>query len=191
MSTIRKLVFTAAAATTLVAGGILMSGRVEAAPIGAPDGIRAAIDGLNLAENAQFIWSGRRYCWYDDAWQGPGWYWCGYAWRQGLGWGGGEGWQGWTSEHRGGRNAERRHDGARDFDRAGRGERNLDRGPRGGERPGNSPRMGTGAPSGGGPGVGHAATGGGAGPAATGARAAPAGGGASGGHDGGGGNNHR
>ena len=172
MSTIRKLVFTAAAATTLVAGGILISGRVEAAPIGAPDGIGAAIDGLNLAENAQFIWSGRRYCWYDDAWQGPGWYWCGYAWRQGLGWGGGEGWQGWTSEHRGGRNAERRHDG----------ERNLDRGPRGSERSGNSTRMGTGAPSGGGPGVGHAATGG---------DTAPAGGGASGGYGGGGGNNRR
>jgi hypothetical protein len=173
MNTIRKLVLTAAAATTLVAGGILIGGRVEAAPIGAPDGIRAAIDGLNLAENAQFIWSGHRYCWYDDAWQGPGWYWCGYGWRQGLGWGGGEGWQGWTSEHRGGRNVERRHDG----------ERSLDRAPRSGERTGNSTRMGTGAREvtrSGGPGPpGHAATGGSAG---------PAGGGAGGEHRGGGGN---
>jgi hypothetical protein len=179
MSTIRKLVLTAAAATTLVASGILISERVEAAPIGAPDGIRAAIDGLNLAENAQFIFAGRRYCWYDDAWQGPGWYWCGYAWRQGLGWGGGQGWHGWAGEHRGGRNVERRHDGERDFDRSRRGERNLDRGPRGGERTGNSPRIGTSAPSGGGQGPGHAATGGSAG---------PAGDGAGGEHRGGGGN---
>jgi hypothetical protein len=174
MNTIRKFVFTAAAATTLVAGGILISGRVEAAPIGAPDGIRAAIDELNLAENAQFILAGRRYCWYDDAWQGAGWYWCGYAWRQGLGWGGGQGWQGWTSGHRGGPNLERS-----------RGERSLDRGPRSSERTGNGTRMGIGAreaPSGGGPGVGHAATGRGAG---------PAGGGSSGEHRGGGGNDRR
>jgi hypothetical protein len=172
MKTIRKFVLTAAAATTLVASGILIGGRVEAAPIGAPDGMRAAIDGLNLAESAQFILAGRRYCWYDDAWQGPGWYWCGYAWRQGLGWGGGLGWQGWTSEHRSGRNVERRHDG----------ERSLDRGPRSSERTGNSTRMGTGAREvtrSGGPGPGHAATGGSAG---------PAGGGAGGEHRGGGGN---
>jgi hypothetical protein len=28
-------------------------------------------------------------------WQGPGWYWCGYAYRTGLGWGGGYEWNGW------------------------------------------------------------------------------------------------
>jgi hypothetical protein len=185
MKTFRKFVFTAAAATTLVASGILIGGRVEAAPIGAPDGVRAAIDGLNLAENAQFILSGRRYCWYEDAWQGPGWYRCGYAWRQGFGWGGGEGWQGWSRERHGGRDMERRHDGERDFDRTRRGERNLDRGPRNSERTGNSTRMGIGAreaPSGGGQGPGHAATEQGAGPAS---------GGAAGEHHGGGGNDRR
>jgi hypothetical protein len=181
MNTIRNFVLTAAAATTLVASGILIGGRVEAAPIGAPDGIRAAVDGLNLAENAQFVLSGRRYCWYDDAWQGPGWYWCGYAWRQGLGWGGGSGWHGWTTGHSG--NLERRR-GERDFDRGRRGEGNLDRGPRSSERTGNSTRMGTGATSGGGPGAGHAATSPGAGHAPTGSGGGPAGGGAgAGGND--------
>jgi len=46
-------------------------------------------------ENAQFFFGGQNYCWYDTGWQGPGWYWCGYAWNSGHGWGGGEGWHGW------------------------------------------------------------------------------------------------
>ena len=46
-------------------------------------------------ENAQFVWGGRNYCWYDSAWRGPGWYRCGFAWRRGLGWGGAAGWHGW------------------------------------------------------------------------------------------------
>ena len=46
-------------------------------------------------EQVQFIFGGRNYCWYDDGWRGPGFYWCGYAWRRGLGWGGGMGWHGW------------------------------------------------------------------------------------------------
>src|SRR6201996_7316455 len=50
-------------------------------------------------EQAQFVYLGRNYCWYDDGWRGPGFYWCGYAWRRGFGWGGGAGWHGW---HRGG-----------------------------------------------------------------------------------------
>jgi hypothetical protein len=46
-------------------------------------------------QQAQFIYGGRNYCWYDDGWHGPGFYWCGYAFRRGLGWGGGAGWHGW------------------------------------------------------------------------------------------------
>jgi hypothetical protein len=46
-------------------------------------------------EQVQFFYGGRNYCWYDDAWRGPGFYWCGYAWRRGFGWGGGAGWRGW------------------------------------------------------------------------------------------------
>ncbi len=51
-------------------------------------------------EEAQYVWGGRHYCWYDGGWHGPGFYWCGYAWRHGYGWGGGYGWRGW---HGGGR----------------------------------------------------------------------------------------
>ena len=46
-------------------------------------------------EQAQFFWGGRNYCWYAGGWQGPGYYWCGYAWRRGYGWGGPIGWHGW------------------------------------------------------------------------------------------------
>jgi hypothetical protein len=47
-------------------------------------------------EQAQFLWGGHNYCWYDGGWHGPGYYWCGYAYRRGFGWGGGEGWHGWS-----------------------------------------------------------------------------------------------
>lgn len=52
-------------------------------------------------ENAQFIFGGQNYCWYADGWRGPGWYWCGYAFRRGYGWGGGYGWHGWRGGFRG------------------------------------------------------------------------------------------
>ena len=48
----------------------------------------------SIAE-AQFIFGGRNYCWYDNGWRGPGWYWCGYELRRGFGWGGGVGWNNW------------------------------------------------------------------------------------------------
>ena len=47
-------------------------------------------------ENAQFFYLGHNFCWYDGGWQGPGWYWCGYAGNNGYGWGGGDGWHGWS-----------------------------------------------------------------------------------------------
>ena len=47
-------------------------------------------------EQAQFFFLGHNFCWYDDGWQGPGWYWCNYAWNTGYGWGGGDGWRGWN-----------------------------------------------------------------------------------------------
>ncbi len=60
------------------------------------NGIRAAIDALSVIDNVQvYIIDGRRYCWYDDGWNGEGWYWCGYPWRRGYGWGGGYGFHGW------------------------------------------------------------------------------------------------
>lgn len=42
-----------------------------------------------------FIFGGRNYCWYDNGWNGAGWYWCGYAYNYGAGWGGPYGWRGW------------------------------------------------------------------------------------------------
>jgi hypothetical protein len=54
-------------------------------------------------ENVQlYVYGGRNYCWYDAGWEGPGWYWCGYAWRGGYGWGGLYGWNGWRGGHPGG-----------------------------------------------------------------------------------------
>jgi hypothetical protein len=46
-------------------------------------------------EQTQYFYGGRSYCWYDNGWRGPGFYWCGYAMRRGYGWGGGAGWRGW------------------------------------------------------------------------------------------------
>ena len=46
--------------------------------------------------HTRYLWGGRRFCWYDNAWNGPGWYRCGYAFRRGYGWGGGYGWNGWV-----------------------------------------------------------------------------------------------
>jgi len=42
-----------------------------------------------------YSFDGVDYCWYDEAWQGPGWYWCGYDWINGYGWGGPYNWNGW------------------------------------------------------------------------------------------------
>jgi len=91
----RRIGLTLTAAVALIACGTLAD-RLQAAPISAPEGLRAALGSLDIVVKAQvFVWHGRRYCWYDDGWQGPGFYWCGYARRHGLGWGGGAGWHGW------------------------------------------------------------------------------------------------
>ena len=93
--TMRGIGLTLTAAVALIASGVLAD-RLQAAPIAPSEGLRAALGSLDVVEKAQvLVWHGRRYCWYDDGWQGPGFYWCGYAWREGLGWGGGSGWNGW------------------------------------------------------------------------------------------------
>jgi hypothetical protein len=38
---------------------------------------------------------GHSYCWYDGGWHGPGWYWCGYNYNNGVGWGGPLGFNFW------------------------------------------------------------------------------------------------
>jgi hypothetical protein len=80
-------------ATATIIGGVLSIGSAQAAPVGS-DGVRAAIDSLNIIEAAR-MWGGQSYCWYDDGWNGAGWYQCGYAKRRGYGWGGPYGWHGW------------------------------------------------------------------------------------------------
>ena len=66
---------------------------VQAAPI-SHDEIDSAVQNQSLIEQVSYRWAGREYCFYDDGWHGPGWYWCGYRLRSGLGWGGPTGWHG-------------------------------------------------------------------------------------------------
>jgi len=104
----RNFILTGATVAALVASGTLIIGDAQSAT-GSFDGIRVAADRLGILDETQFIYEGRRHCWYLDGWHGPGWYWCGYNWRRGLGWGGPEGWHGWTrgEERRGERREER------------------------------------------------------------------------------------
>jgi hypothetical protein len=89
----------------IVAAGALAIGTfagaaAQAAVQGGASAIRAASENGALAEQVQFRYGGYDYCWADDGWRGPGWYWCGYAYRPGLGWGGGVGWNNWRREFR-------------------------------------------------------------------------------------------
>ena len=77
-----------------MAAGSLVS-VAQAAPIANEAGLSQRATNANFVEKTQYAWGGQNYCWYPGGWQGPGWYWCGYAWRRGFGWGGGEGWHGW------------------------------------------------------------------------------------------------
>lgn len=92
----RKFVLTLAIA--LSASTFAM--KADAAPLSGY-GVGQAADGMNTVEQIQYSYGGRNYCWYPDGWHGPGFYWCGYATRVGLGWGGPIGWRGW--HHGGGR----------------------------------------------------------------------------------------
>jgi hypothetical protein len=95
----------AAQAASPASAGIVASDADPGA--GAPPLVQEAqivipIPGVGVLAAAPFFFGGHDYCWYDDAWNGPGWYWCGYGYRSGYGWGGGEGfhgWQGHRSEH--------------------------------------------------------------------------------------------
>jgi hypothetical protein len=46
-------------------------------------------------KKAQYVYGGQNYCEDYAGWNGPGWCWCGYASRVGLGWGGVYAWNGW------------------------------------------------------------------------------------------------
>src|SRR5260370_12071980 len=88
-----RFIFVAASALTI--GGVLAIGTAQAVVAGGADAIRAASENGSITEQAQFRWGGYDYCWSDDGWRGPGWYWCGYAYRPGFGWGGPLGWNNW------------------------------------------------------------------------------------------------
>jgi hypothetical protein len=92
--TMRKLLFVLASTATLGLADVAAS---HAMPLSAGgNAIKDAADSADLVEQtALYVVRGRRYCFYFDGWHGPGWYRCGFAWRQGLGWGGVYGWMGW------------------------------------------------------------------------------------------------
>jgi hypothetical protein len=89
----RKFFTGLATLAALAAGVTTLSSRSEAAGLPGAGALNDAADSIALTENVQvYYYRGRRYCWYEDGWQGPGYYWCGYAWRRGFGYGGGIGW---------------------------------------------------------------------------------------------------
>ena len=85
------------AISTVVAGAFALpfAGPAEAAVGGGAIGLSVAAAQFAPVQQVQFFYDGRNYCWYDDGWQGPGFYLCGFAWNEGYGWGGGYGWNGW------------------------------------------------------------------------------------------------
>jgi hypothetical protein len=92
----RKFLLAVGIAGAVAAAGTLLPSRADAMTSGSAAGIGLAIDALNVVDTVQFVYGGRRHCWYATGWKGPGWYWCGYANRVGFGWGGGPGYRGWA-----------------------------------------------------------------------------------------------
>ncbi len=80
----------------MMLGAMTMAATAQATPLSLTGQLGTVAGELNPVEQAQFILEGRNYCFYLNGWHGPGFYWCGYAFRQGYGWGGPEGWHGWT-----------------------------------------------------------------------------------------------
>jgi hypothetical protein len=70
-------------------------GSAQAAPVSQIDHLSGVSNQFRQVEETQFVYRHRRYCFYPNGWHGPGFYWCGYAWRRGFGWGGPRGWHGW------------------------------------------------------------------------------------------------
>ena len=120
-----RLVLASSALVALAAGSLASPASAAVPGNGIP-----ALDTSVLTQQAQYIWGGRRYCFYPGGWHGPGWYRCGFAWRRGFGWGGGTGWNGWDGPRmrRGGdMRMEMRRDGDRGM-RPGGFERGVERG---------------------------------------------------------------
>ncbi len=86
------------AAIALIAGGWEAGESAQAGAIPNSGLSDVATQSLPLGK-VQFSFGGYSYCWYADAWNGPGFYYCGYPWTYGWGWGGGWGWNGWKPHH--------------------------------------------------------------------------------------------
>lgn len=84
---------------TIVLGFGLIASSIIVTPTQAMPVTQLAVAASQVTpfEKTQFIFGGRHYCFYLSGWHGPGWYWCGYASRRGLGWGGPRGWHGWRT----------------------------------------------------------------------------------------------
>jgi hypothetical protein len=91
----QKLVLVGAAGAALITMPVA-STQIEAAPLRGTT-FQGSIERLSAVEKIDFVYGGRRHCWYADGWKGPGWYWCGYRTRRGEGWGGARGWNGWAA----------------------------------------------------------------------------------------------
>jgi hypothetical protein len=142
----RQWIYAVATTLSLAAFGALAP--AQALPV--QTGIAVPSD----VQQAQFVFGGRNYCFYPNGWNGPGFYWCGYAFRRGLGWGGGHGWHGWDHRrppHAHGGHGHRPHMGGRPG-----GSRPHASGRPGGGRSGTYPSAyGSGRGGGGGGGHGH------------------------------------
>jgi hypothetical protein len=90
-------------AIAIMAAAIIFTGGVACrVALGAPSSAAASVGdatkALDPVQKAQYFWDGYEYCWYDDGWNGPGWYVCNYGpWISGLWWGGPFGWHHWRS----------------------------------------------------------------------------------------------
>lgn len=168
---------TSTLAAIILAGSLPGSARSAPVASAGAQGVanHAAPDSAFPLEEAQYAFGGRQFCWYNNGWQGPGWYWCGYAFRRGYGWGGGYGWHGWRGGHRGygggwhgGHGGGGWHGGGRPggggWHGGGRpGGGGFGGGGHGGGRPGGGGHSGGGRPGGGGFGGGGGHGGGGVG----------------------------
>jgi hypothetical protein len=80
--------------STAFALASFIGGQAVAMPLGGSG--KAALERIGVVAQAQYTYEGKEYCWYDDGWNGPGWYVCGQYTVKGVGWGGGAGWHGWS-----------------------------------------------------------------------------------------------
>jgi hypothetical protein len=80
----------------VAAGALLVATQANAGsfPVNKLTGVETGL--VDTVAVQVYVHEGRRYCFYFEGWQGPGWYRCGFAWRRGLGWGGVYGWNSWS-----------------------------------------------------------------------------------------------